>query len=68
MPETDHPMPADHAFVLQLQEGRGRLGTSRAGRVEHLATGQATRFTTTRELWDFVDSVLVDVTEGREVR
>jgi hypothetical protein len=59
-------LPADHAFVLQLQESQGRPGTCRRGRVEHLATGQAARFTTTAELWDFIDRVLTAGTECRE--
>jgi len=63
MPEPTRPLSADRAFVLQLQERRGRPGTCRAGRVEHLATGHATRFTTTTELWDFVDRVLTEVNE-----
>ena len=62
MPEPVIPLPADHAFVLQLQESQGRPGTCRRGRVEHLATGQAARFTTTAELWDFVDKVLTELT------
>ena len=66
MPEPVIPLPTDHAFVLQLQESRGRPGACRGGRVEHLATGHATRFTTTTELWDFIDRVLTAVTERRE--
>ena len=58
MPEPILPLPSDHAFVLQLEESHGRPGTCRAGRVEHLASGEATRFATTAELRDFVDKVL----------
>ena len=61
MPEPVLPLPADHAFVLQLHESQSPE-TCRAGRVEHLATGLATRFTTTTELWDFVDKVLSELT------
>jgi hypothetical protein len=69
MPEPVLPLPSDHAFVLQLQESRGRPETCRAGRVEHLASGQATKFTTTTELWDFVDKVLIELTRtAREER
>ena len=50
MPEPESPLPTDHAFVLQLQESHGRSGTCRAGRVEHLSSGEATRFTTAEEL------------------
>ncbi len=61
MPESVFPLPANHAFVLQLQESQDPPETCRAGRVEHLATGHATRFTTTTELWDFVDKVLTEL-------
>lgn len=66
MPEPVPTLPADHAFVLQLQGSQGCPGTCRAGRVEHLATGQAARFTTPAELWDFVNEVLTAVAERRE--
>jgi hypothetical protein len=62
MTEPILPLPSDHAFVLQLQEGHGRSGTCRAGRVEHLASGEAMRFTSEAELWDFVDKVLTQLT------
>jgi hypothetical protein len=65
MPEPVTPLRTDHAFVLQLQESQGRCGTCRTGRVEHLKSGEATRFTTTAELWDFVDRVLTATTERR---
>jgi len=66
MPETENPLPTDHAFVLQLKKSHGRPGTCRAGRVEHLSSGEATRFTTTEELWDFVAKVLTASTDRRD--
>ena len=66
MPEAILPLPTDHAFVLQLEESHGRPGTCRAGRVEHLSSGEATRFTTTEELWEFVDRVLTLSTDRRD--
>jgi transcriptional regulator GlxA family with amidase domain len=57
MPEPIIPLRTDHAFMLQLQESHDCPESCRAGRVEHLATGKATRFTTTTELWFFVDRV-----------
>ena len=66
MSEQVDPLRTDHAFVLQLQESHVRPGTCRAGRVEHLASGEATRFATTYELWDFVDNVLTALTELRD--
>ena len=62
MSEQVNPLPTDHVFVLQLQESHDRVGTCRAGRVEHLASGEATRFATTLELWDFVDRILTELT------
>jgi hypothetical protein len=61
MPEPSLPLPTDHAFVLQLQESRDRPGTCHAGRVEHLTSGEATRFATPEELWDFVGKVLTEL-------
>ena len=60
MSEQVNPLPTDHAFVLQLLESHGRPGPCREGRVEHLASGEATRFSTTEELWEFVDKVLTE--------
>ena len=62
MSEQVNPLPTDHAFVLQLRESRGRPGPCREGRIEHLASGEATRFATTTEFWDFVDNVLTEPT------
>ena len=67
MAEPENPLPTDHAFVLQLKESHGRPGSCRAGRVEHLSSGEATRFATTAELWDFIDKVLTELTR-REKR
>jgi hypothetical protein len=66
MPEPILPLPSDHAFVLQLQESHGRTGRCRAGRVEHLASGEAMRFTSAAELWDFVDKVLTETTRRED--
>jgi hypothetical protein len=58
MPETDDRLPADRAFVIQLQVSPEESERGPRGRVEHLASGQATRFVDEEELWTFVDSVL----------
>ena len=65
MSEQVDPLRTDHAFALQLQESHVRPGTCRAGRVEHLASGEATRFVTPAELWEFVDEVLNALTDLR---
>jgi hypothetical protein len=61
MPEPITPLRTDHVFVLQLQKRRGFPESCRAGRVEHLSTGEAARFTTTTEFWSFVDKVLAEL-------
>jgi hypothetical protein len=66
MSEPIPPLRTDHVFVLQLEEGHGRRGTCRVGRVEHLTSGEATRFATSAELWAFVDKVLTESTR-REI-
>jgi hypothetical protein len=62
MSEQVKPLRTDHAFVVQLQESHDRDGTCRAGRVEHLSSGEAKRFATPTEFWDFVDEVLNEST------
>ena len=62
MSDQVNPLPTNHVFVLQLQETHDRPGTCCAGRVEHLTSGEAMRFATTEELWDFVDEVLTEQT------
>ena len=54
------PLPTDHVFVLKLQESHGRPDACRAGRIEHLASGEAVRFATPAELWIFVDKILTE--------
>ena len=66
MSKPSTPLPADHAFVLQLQASKGHPEICHTGRIEHLSTGEAKRFTTTEELWDFIDSVLMPLTDLRD--
>ena len=61
MPEPVTPLRSDHAFVLQLQTSRGGAEACRCGRVEHLVTGQAAKFTTPADFWDFIDEVLTEL-------
>ena len=62
MPEEDVSLPAD-LFVIQLQADYGASEVDRRGRVEHLASGQAMRFSEEAELWAFVDRVLATARE-----
>jgi len=58
MSEKDVSLPANRAFVIQLQASSGASEVDHRGRVEHLASGRATQFADKGELWAFVDSVL----------
>ena len=58
MSGKDVSLPANLAFVIQLQAGSGVSGVGYRGRVEHLASGHAMHFADDDELWTFVDSVL----------
>jgi len=58
MSEKAVSLPADLAFVLQLQASSGGSEVGHRGRVEHLASGRAMHFADEDELWAFVDSVL----------
>jgi len=59
--EKDVSLPTNRAFVIQLQAGCGASEFDHRGRVEHLASGQAMRFSEEGELWAFVDRVLSTV-------
>ena len=58
MSETDVSLPADRAFVIQLRVDSEESESGYRGRVEHLASGQATDFAREEELWAFVANVL----------
>ena len=58
MSEKDVSLPANRAFVIQLQASSGASEGGHRGRVEHLASGRATHFTDEGELWAYVDRVL----------
>ncbi len=67
MSEKNVRFPANRAFVIQLRASSEEAELGHRGRVEHLASGQATRFADEDELWAFVDSVLAtECPERRE--
>jgi hypothetical protein len=51
-------LPADHAFVVQFRT-QAAPAPHFAGRVEHLASGQAAHFGSPEELLGFLEQVLV---------
>ena len=58
MSEKDVLLPANRAFVIQLQATSGAPEAGHRGRAEHLASGSAMRFKDEDELWAFIDSVI----------
>ena len=58
MSEKDVSLPANRAFVIQLQASSGASEVDHRGRVEHFASGRAMHFAYEDELWAFIDSVL----------
>jgi hypothetical protein len=65
MSKNDVSLPANRAFVLQLQANSGVPESAHRGRIEHLGSGRATRFLNAKELWAFVDSVLATEYSGQ---
>ena len=56
-------LPANRAFVIQFRAHSTGAPPSWEGRVEHLVTGQVTRFHSLEELVAFISRVLTDVQE-----
>lgn len=55
---SPNALPADHAFVVQFRPA-ARTGETRfAGRVEHIASGNAKYFDSQKELWDVLSQLL----------
>ena len=67
-PETtlsreESPLSPQRAFVVQFRAGAGAESWPFAGRVEHMASAQATRFRSLEELVAFITRVLSEVRE-----
>jgi hypothetical protein len=58
MSEKDVSLPANRAFVIQLQVNSDVSRVAHRGRVEHLASGRAKHFPDEHELWAFIDNVV----------
>ncbi|MGH7966476.1 MAG: hypothetical protein ACRERD_32400 [Candidatus Binatia bacterium] len=54
LPGEALPLPPQYAFVVQLRMGAERLTGPLTGRVEHITSGDATRFTSVEELVAFM--------------
>ena len=59
---SQHPsLPSNQAFVVQFRVQPTKLALSWEGRVEHLSSGQASRFHSPEELLAFLARVLTDL-------
>ena len=55
------PYPIEHVFVVQFETTTGLDAESLAGRVEHIESGQATRFQSMTVLIEFVAQALQEI-------
>ena len=61
MPQAS--LPSDRAFVVQFRAQSTDAPLFWEGRVEHLVSGHATRFSSSEELLAFLSRVLTEVQE-----
>jgi len=54
-------LPSDHAFVVQFRTQLKGQRVRYAGRIEHLASGQAAHFHSLAELQRFIAQILLDL-------
>lgn len=55
---TEAPLPQERAFVVQLRDQPDPAGELFVGRVEHMTSGRAVRFTCAADLMAFITKVL----------
>ena len=63
--DTIHPLPAQRAFLVQVHAEAEVAQAHLAGRVEHVASGQATHFASPEELLAFIARVLTPLHSPR---
>lgn len=61
MTQPSQPLPANQAFVVQIRSQPIGGPWRCEGRVEHLASGQASRFASQAELWTFITQLLSEL-------
>ena len=61
MTQPSQALPANQAFVVQIRSQPTGEPLRCEGRVEHLASGQASRFSSQAELWTFITQLLTDL-------
>jgi len=63
MHEAEPTLPSNRAFVVQFRATAEQMYGDCAGRIEHVVSGQATRFESWEQLRRFIEEVLA---RGRE--
>ena len=63
MPQSQPVLPANRAFVVQFRTPPTGIPGAYEGRVEHLVSGQETRFSSLAELLAFMRRILAAVQE-----
>ena len=59
--EATPPLLPEWMFVVQFREDTAVAQNHMTGRVEHVVSGQATRFQSAEELWAFIARMLTSV-------
>jgi hypothetical protein len=59
--EATPPLLPEWMFVVQFREGTAIAQNHVTGRVEHVMSGQATRFQSMEDLWAFIAQILSTV-------
>jgi hypothetical protein len=67
LPAEEPPLTPQRAFVVQFRDQTGHEQERFTGRVEHITSGQATRFRSLDDLITFLTRVLTEE-EGRGTR
>jgi len=63
MTQSEPTLPSNRAFVVQFRTTAGQTADDYIGRVEHLVSGQATRFDSWDHLQRFIEEMLAQVSE-----
>ena len=61
MTQAEPTLPSNRAFVVQFRASQTDTSIPSTGRVEHVVSGQATRFQSWEDLQQFVEKVLTEI-------
>ena len=61
MTQAEPTLPSNRAFVVQFRASQSTAQVPPTGRVEHVVSGQATRFESWEHLQRFLEQVLAEI-------